>query len=60
MPEVTGDLLSAQTSLKSADAVILMPAIRALTDLCPTSWRTLDVCHLSYRFCVSAILMRDS
>jgi len=59
-PEVSGDLLSAQTGFKAAYAVIFAPSIRALTDLCPTGWSTPDVCHFSYRFCVSVILMRDA
>jgi hypothetical protein len=59
-PEVAGDLLSTQTGFQAADAVIFTPFIRALTDLLPTCMRTPDVCHLSYRFCVSAILVGDS
>ena len=46
-PEMSGDLLSAQTGVKAADAVIFAPSIRALTDLCPTGIRTPDVWHLS-------------
>jgi hypothetical protein len=57
---VSGDLLAAQAGFKAADAVIFAPSIRALTDLCPTGIRTPDVWHLSYRFCMSATLMRDS
>jgi hypothetical protein len=47
MPKVSGDLLSAQTGVKAAYAVILTPSIRALTDLCPTCMCTPDVWHLS-------------
>jgi hypothetical protein len=59
-PEVSGDLLSAQTSVKAAYAVIFAPPIRALTDLCPTGWRTPGVYHLLSRFCMSDILMHNS
>jgi len=59
-PEVLGDLLSAQTGFQAADAVIFTPPIRALTDLGPTGICTPDVRHLSFRFCVSATLTRDS
>ena len=58
--KVSGDLLAAQTGVKPAKAVIAAPPICALTDLSPTRWRTPNVWHLSYRFCVSVILMRDA
>jgi hypothetical protein len=57
-PEVLDDLLSAQTSVQAAEAVILTPPICAPTDLCPTGICTPGVWHLSYRFWVSVILMR--
>jgi hypothetical protein len=59
-PEVLGNLLSAQAGVKTADTVISAPTIRALTDLCPTGICTPNVWHLSYRFCASAILRRDT
>jgi hypothetical protein len=59
-PEMPGDLLAAQTGVKPADAVILAPSIRALTDFRPTCMRTPDVWHFSQSFRVSDILMRDA
>jgi hypothetical protein len=46
-PEMSGDLLSAETSVKAPNTVIFASPIRALTDLCPTCMCTPDVWHLS-------------